>query len=87
MEANWLEKGVPAKSLVEGWTINLPLEEGKGEEGGGGGGGERGERMGGAVASDGQYLYVHGPFGLAKVGSGYGNTKKVSEWQGNCTVG
>ena len=30
-----------------------------------------------AMASDGQYLYVHGPFGLCKVGSGYGNTKKV----------
>ena len=84
MEANWLEKGVPAKSLVEDWTVNLPLEEGK-REGGGGGGGEgeeeEGERMAGAVASDGQYLYLHGPFGLAKVGSGYGNTKKVSEWQ------
>ena len=31
----------------------------------------------GSVASDGQYLYIHGPFGLLKVGSGYGNTKKV----------
>ena len=30
-----------------------------------------------AMACDGQYLYIHGPFGLCKVGSGYGNTKKV----------
>ena len=30
-----------------------------------------------ALASDGQYLYVHGGFGLIRVGSGYGNTKKV----------
>lgn len=69
VEANWYETGVPSKSLVEEWHLNIPLQEGKEGEGGGGG-------M--AVASDGHFLYVHGPFGLAKVGSGYGNTQKVN---------
>lgn len=71
VEANWYDTGVPSKSLVEEWHLNIPPEEGV--EGGGGGGT--------AVASDGHFLYVHGPFGLAKVGSGYGNTQKVI-----CTV-
>ena len=71
VEANWYDTGVPSKSLVEEWHLNIPLEEGVEGEGGGG--------M--AVASDGHFLYVHGPFGLAKVGSGYGNTQKVI-----CTV-
>ena len=65
VEADWYDKGVPGKSLVEEWRLDLPAGKEGGEEGG----------M--AVASDGQYLYVHGPFGLAKVGSGYGNTQKV----------
>ena len=68
--ADWFEKGVPAKSFVEEWTLNLPSEGGRKEEGEG--------RGGAAVACDGRFLYVHGSFGLAKVGSGYGNTQKVS---------
>lgn len=64
VEANWYETGVPSKSLVEEWHLNIPSGEGEGG-------------AGMAVASDGHFLYVHGPFGLAKVGSGYGNTQKV----------
>ena len=67
--ADWFEKGVPAKSFVEQWTLSIPTDEGRKEEGGG--------RGGAAVACDGRFLYVHGSFGLAKVGSGYGNTQKV----------
>lgn len=70
--ADWFEKGVPTKSFVEEWT---PSQLGSNEDGreGGGGGGSGGP----AVVSNGQYLYIHGSFGLAKVGSGYGNTQKV----------
>ena len=69
--ADWFEKGVPAKSFVEEWTISVPLEEGGERE-------EEGGRGGAAVACDGRFLYIHGSFGLAKVGSGYGNTQRVS---------
>ena len=62
--ADWFEKGVPAKSLIEEWKINLPDGVVEGERGA-------------AIACDGRFLYVHGPFGIAKVGSGYGNTQKV----------
>ena len=71
VEADWYEKGVPSKSLVEEWRLNLPSHEGGEQEGVAGGGT--------AVASDGRFLYVHGSFGLAKIGSGYGNTQKVSQ--------
>ena len=68
METDWSSQGVPAKSLVEQWSISLPdgsaVSPDKADEVA-------------AIASDGQYLYVHGPFGLLKVGSGYSNTKKV----------
>ncbi|CAI8051400.1 E3 ubiquitin-protein ligase MYCBP2 [Geodia barretti] len=67
--ADWFEKGVPAKSFVEEWTISVPLEEGGERE-------EEGGRGGAAVACDGRFLYIHGSFGLAKVGSGYGNTQR-----------
>ena len=63
-ETDWYEKGVPCEAFVESWKLEL---EG-GKEGGG---------VVGSVASDGQYLYAHGSFGLAKIGSGYGNTEKV----------
>ena len=69
VDTDWYEKGVPSKSLVEEWRLNLPSEESVERESGDGGG------M--AVASDGRFLYIHGPFGIAKVGSGYGNTQKV----------
>ena len=71
VETNWNCQGVPAKSIVELWPLNHPT----GGEGGEGRG-EEGTRAA-ALASDGQYLYLHGSFGLLKVGSGYGNTKKV----------
>lgn len=68
METDWSSQGVPVKSLVEKWPISLPdgspTPSDKGSEAA-------------AITGDGQYLYVHGPFGLLKVGSGYSNTKKV----------
>ena len=68
METDWSSQGVPIKSLVEQWSISLPSDSATSSM-------ETNTKA--AVASDGQYLYVHGPFGLLKVGSGYGNTKKV----------
>ena len=47
------------------------------------------EGGGAAVACDGRFLYLHGSFGLAKVGNGYGNTQKVcdcSVYSGICTL-
>ena len=67
METDWMSQGIPSSCLVEQWPVSLPegssLSPDKASEV--------------AIASDGQYLYVHGPFGLLKVGSGYANTKKV----------
>jgi E3 ubiquitin-protein ligase MYCBP2 len=68
METDWSSQGVPVKSLVEQWSISLPTDSGTPPTT---------EANKAAIASDGQYLYVHGPFGLLKVGSGYSNTKKV----------
>ena len=65
METDWSSQGVPVKSLVEQWSISLPGDS------------VTPSSTKAAIASDGQYLYVHGPFGLLKVGSGYSNTKKV----------
>ena len=67
METDWSSQGVPDKSLVEQWSISLPCDSSV----------PSAKDNKAAIASDGQYLYVHGPFGLLKVGSGYGNTKKV----------
>lgn len=64
METNWNAQGVLSKSLVEQWPLSVTRAEGEAE-------------VASSVASDGQYLYLHGSFGLVKVGSGYGNTKKV----------
>ena len=53
--ADWFEKGVPSKSLVEEWKLSLPPAAKEGVAGG------VGEASGAAVASDGRYLYLHGP--------------------------
>lgn len=66
MEADWIVQGVPSKSLVESWPLSYS-ESAKSSSHSG-------------VASltgDGHYLYVHGSFGLVKVGTGYGHTIKV----------
>lgn len=69
METDWSSQGVPVKSLVEQWSISLPSDSVRPSST------IKADKA--AIASDGQYLYVHGPFGLLKVGSGYSNTKKV----------
>ena len=68
METDWSCQGVPVKSLVEQWSISLPGSDSAASSA---------KANKAAIASDGQYLYVHGSFGLLKVGSGYSNTKKV----------
>lgn len=69
METDWSTQGVPAKSQVEQWPILLPDSLPTPSD--------KDDSRVAAIASDGQYLYVHGHFGLLKVGSGYGDTKKV----------
>ncbi len=64
VETNWNRQGVLSKSLVEQWPLTVVSGEG-------------GANVASSMASDGQYLYLHGSFGLMKIGSGYGNTTKV----------
>ena len=69
-DVDWLLKGVPSKSLVDTWP---PLTADK-------------AGPAGSITSDGRFLYLHGPFGLQKVGSGFGNTIKVSELLGSLSA-
>ena len=59
---NWNEHGVQANSMVDSWNIEGLSLPTDGQS---------------AIASDGQWLYVHCAAGLLKLGSGYGGTKKV----------
>ena len=68
VDIEWPEQGVPSKSLVERWPLHFVGEDKETPE-------EKVESESAAIASDGKFLYVHGPFGLVKAGSGYGNTK------------
>ena len=61
-DMDWSNRGILTKSCVEQWPL-------KGWEG------KKGEVS--RMASDGLHLYLHGAHGLVKLGSGYGNTKKV----------
>ena len=62
-EADWIQKGVLEKSLIDSWPLGQPVANDDGPAA--------------AIATDSSYLYVHGPFGLMKVGLGYGSTVKV----------
>ncbi|XP_013400127.1 E3 ubiquitin-protein ligase MYCBP2 [Lingula anatina] len=57
---DWLTCGIRRKALVD----KVHLTEDKGQ----------GESPHSAIASDGQYLYIHTKHGLSKVGSGYSGT-------------
>ena len=59
---NWSEHGVQASSMVDSWKIEDLILPSDGQS---------------AIASDGQWLYVHCAAGLLKLGSGYGGTRKV----------
>ena len=59
---NWSEHGVQASSMVDSWKIEDLVLPSDGRS---------------AIASDGQWLYVHCAAGLLKLGSGYGGTRKV----------
>ena len=61
-EVNWSEHGVQANSMVDSWNVEGLTLPTDGHS---------------AIASDGQWLYVHCAAGLLKLGSGYGGTKKV----------
>ena len=66
-EADWFRRGVPQSSLIEQWSLTPSLGPAVSPE----------SSFVGSIASDGHFLYLHGAFGLVKVGSGYGNTNKV----------
>ena len=59
---NWSEHGVQASSMVDSWKIDDLILPSDSQS---------------AIASDGQWLYVHCAAGLLKLGSGYGGTRKV----------
>ena len=61
-ETDWIQKGVLHTSLTDSWPLGQPVSDGSDV----------------AIATDSSYLYAHGPFGLLKVGLGYGNTTKVT---------
>ena len=65
VDTDWTTQGVSSKSRIETWPLGLPensqVPDGKNA----------------SLAGDGRYLYLHGSFGLIKIGTGYGNTKKV----------
>lgn len=65
VEANWTTQGVPSKSQIESWPLPLPVDSESGP-------------VVPCLTGDGQYLYVHGTFGLMKVGTGHRNTVRVS---------
>lgn len=76
VEANWTTQGVPSKSRIESWPLPLPPTISEGMAG----------SSVPSLAGDGQYLYIHGAFGLIKVGTGYKNTIKVCGISGHCMV-
>ena len=63
VEADWI---VPSKSLIESWPLSFSKSAKSLSHNGVA-----------SLAGDGYYLYVHGSFGLMKVGTGYGRTIKV----------
>ena len=65
-ETDWIQNGVLDKSLTDSWPLGQPLDNS-----------DNGPDV--AIATDSSYLYVHGPFGLMKVGLGYGSTTKVNK--------
>ena len=64
-DTDWFEQGVASKSLVDKWPLPLAKPS------------HSPSPLIGSITSDARHLYVHGQFGLMKVGSGYGNTIKV----------
>ena len=66
-ETDWYDQGVPVKSLVDQWSLTPVLAQAIDRS-----------SPAFAIASDARFLYLHGAFGLMKIGSGYGNTIKVS---------
>jgi E3 ubiquitin-protein ligase MYCBP2 len=71
-EADWLGQGVPAKSIIDQWTLSESLTEAIDRS-----------SSASSITSNGCFLFVHGAFGLLKVGSGYGNTVKGHVYQRN----
>ena len=66
-DADWYKRGVPRRSVTDQWIVDAALKSASSTSSG----------PIGSVASDGRFLYLHGSFGLLKIGSGYGTTVKV----------
>ena len=67
VESDWTNQGVPSKSLIETWSLasEVPIMSTSGS-------------VQHSITGDGNYLFLHGSFGLLKIGSGYGNKERVS---------
>ena len=65
-ETDWIHHGVTNKSLVDSWPLASSFVQAIDRD-----------SPAAAIATDSKFLYIHGSFGLLKIGSGYGSTKKV----------
>ena len=68
IESDWNSHGVPTSSLIENWPLPLNSDLKNADSNG---------RVKPSFTGDGIHLYLHGAFGLLKIGTGYGNTEKV----------
>ncbi len=71
MEVDWTNQGVPSKSCMETWPLPLDPE-----------GTKESSTVTPSLTGDGQFLYMHGSFGLVKLGTGYRSTIKVRHKRG-----
>jgi len=68
VESDWLNQGVPSKSVMETWSLASEVPIMSASDG-----------IQPSITGDGNYLYLHGSFGMLKIGSGYGNKERVCE--------
>ncbi len=68
VDSNWTNQGVPSKSLMETWSLSseVAVLTASGS-------------IQPSITGDGSCLYLHGSFGLLKIGSGYGNKERVGK--------
>ena len=70
VEMDWNAQGIPSKSQLESWPLSLPASSSESSS-------SSSSTSVPCLTGDGHYLYLHGHFGLLKVGTGYGRTIKV----------
>lgn len=68
VESDWTNQGVPARSMIESWPLQLNSDPKNTSNDG---------SVRPCITGDGRYLYLHGSCGLLKIGTGYGNTERV----------